>query len=408
MSDSAAPASRPPAPPLWTLVLITLSGTLAIHIFVPALPTVGRDLGVSMAVMQNTISLYILGLAVGQLMYGPLADGFGRRPVLLVGMSVFFLASVAAAVAPSADTLIAARVLQALGGCSGLVLGRVIVRDTSTSHDTVRRLALMNLMTTLAPAAAPLIGATIAASMGWRMLFVLLAGLGAINLWLSWRWVAETGRPTGRVHARGLASDYWRMLGNRRFVALAVGGSCATMSVYAILVASPFILVEQLGRSTTEMGVVIMALALGMTLGNAVTSRLAGRVRIERLLIDGNLLAAGCAVLFTAFVLLDRLALWNLVPLFFCYSLSVGFAGPGAVTKAISVDPRLTGTASGLYGACQMMVGAIATIGVGWGGSPALAAGLVLVVAGVIAQGSLRWAMRAERLEAERAASRAP
>lgn len=396
MTQSDSAVVRPLPPPLWVLVLITLSGTLAIHIFVPALPLVGRDLGVSMAVMQNTISLYILGLMVGQLIYGPLADGFGRRPVLLVGLSLFFLASLAGAFSPNADALIGSRILQALGGCSGLVLGRVIVRDTASGHDTVRRLALMNLLTTLAPAIAPLIGATLAQTTSWRMLFVFLAVLGALNLWLTWRWVGETGQPSGEVKVRGLARDYRQMLGHRRFVALAVGGSCATMSVYAILVASPFILVDQLGRSTTEMGLVIMGLALGMSLGNAITSRLAGRVRLDRLLINGNLLAATCAVLFTAFVLVDQLALWNLVPLFFLYSMSVGFAGPGAVTKAISVNPRLTGTASGLYGACQMLVGALATIGVGLGSSPALAAALVIVLAGVLAQTTLRWAIRDE------------
>lgn len=396
-----APSAVPPhriarMPPLWMLVLISLSGTLAIHIYVPALPMVGRELGASMALMQSTISLYIIGLAVGQLIYGPLADGFGRRPVLLVGLSLFLLGSVAAAFAPNAESLIAARLLQALGGCSGLVLGRVIVRDTSATHDTVRRLALINLMTTMAPACAPLLGATMAAVAGWRSIFGVLAALGAINLWLTWRRLEETGSPSREVRVSRLARDYRRMLSSGRFVALAAGGSCATMSVYAIMVAAPFIFTEELHRSTTEMGFFIMLMMFGMTLGNAITSRLVGKVRLSTLLIRGNLLSLVAAVVFVALVLTGHLNLIATIVLFACMTLAVGFCGPGAVTKAISVDPTRTGTASGLYGAAQMLVGAIATVGVGLGPSPALAAGVVMLAAGLISQGCLRWAIARE------------
>ncbi|MCK9511837.1 MAG: multidrug effflux MFS transporter [Pigmentiphaga sp.] len=390
---SASPVRMPP---LWMLVLISLSGTLAIHIYVPALPIAGRELGASMALMQSTISLYIIGLAVGQLIYGPLADGFGRRPVLLVGLSVFLLASVAAAFAPNAESLIAARLLQALGGCSGLVLGRVIVRDTSVTHDTVRRLALINLMTTMAPACAPLLGAALAAAMGWRSIFIVLAGLGAVNLWLTWRRLEETGSPSREVRVSGLMRDYRRMLSSGRFVALAVGGSFATMSIYAVMVAAPFIFTEELHRSTTEMGFFIMLMMFGMTLGNAITSRLVGKVRLSTLLIRGNLLSLVAALLFVALVLTGHLNLIATIVLFACMTLAVGFCGPGAVTKAISVDPARTGTASGLYGAAQMLVGAIATVGAGLGPSPALAAGLVMLIAGLISQGCLRWAIALE------------
>lgn len=392
------PAARMPA--LWMLVLISLSGTLAVHIYVPALPQVGLELGASLALMQSTISLYILGLLVGQLVYGPLADGYGRRPILLAGTLLFLLASVAAAFAPNIASLIGARLVQALGGCAGLVLGRVIVRDTSATHDTVRRLALMNLMTTLAPACAPLLGASIAAVAGWRAIFGVLAALGAINLWLIWRQLDETGKPTHQVQVRTLVRDYRQLLGSGRFVALVVGGSFATMSIYAIVVAMPFILTQELGRSTTEMGLVIMLLMFGMTLGNAITSRLAGKVRLDSLLVRGNLLSLVAAAVFFGLGLAGQLTLWPAIGLCFCMTLAVGFCGPGAVTKAISVNPRLTGTASGLYGAGQMGVGAIATISVGFGPRPSVAAGVMMLVAGLIAQACLRWALHGQEGDA--------
>src|SRR5471032_611180 len=129
---------------LWLLTLITFSGTLAMHIFVPALPQAARELGASIGAMQMTVSLYIFGLAVGQLVYGPLSDRFGRRPILMAGIVLYTTAGFAAAFAPDVNTLIVARLFQALGGCAGLVLARAIVRDTAAPRETARRLALMN------------------------------------------------------------------------------------------------------------------------------------------------------------------------------------------------------------------------------------------------------------------------
>ncbi len=164
--------------PLWLLTLITFSGTLAMHIFVPALPEAARDLGASVGGMQLTVSVYILGLAVGQLAYGPLSDRFGRRPVLMAGLVLYALAGLAAAFAPDVHSLIVARLLQALGGCAGLVIGRAIVRDTALPQEAARRLAMMNLMVAIGPGAAPIVGGVLASSLGWRSIFFALALLG--------------------------------------------------------------------------------------------------------------------------------------------------------------------------------------------------------------------------------------
>ena len=149
---------RPQIAPLWLLALVTFSGTLGMHIFVPALPFAATDLGASIGEMQLTVSLYILGLAVGQLVYGPLSDRFGRRPTLMVGLVLYTLAGLAAAFAPEVDSLIAARLFQALGGCAGMVLGRAIVRDTSTPEASAQRLALLSLIVSVGPGSAPIIG----------------------------------------------------------------------------------------------------------------------------------------------------------------------------------------------------------------------------------------------------------
>ena len=140
MSDARAAT----APPLWLLVIITVSGTMGMHMFVPALPQAAQGLAASAGQMQMAISIYIIGLAVGQLVYGPVSDAFGRRPLLMVGLSLYAVGGVAAALAPGLRTLLIARLLQALGGCAGLALGRAIVRDTTRADTAVRQLALLN------------------------------------------------------------------------------------------------------------------------------------------------------------------------------------------------------------------------------------------------------------------------
>lgn len=139
--------------PLWLLVLVTLSGTTAMHIFMPALPLAGSDLQASSASMQQTITLYIIGLAVGQLIYGPISDTIGRRPTLLVGLAIYLVSSVFALVAPTLEWLLIARLAQALGGAAGITLGRAIVRDTSAPEQVAKDLALLNLLTPGRPGA---------------------------------------------------------------------------------------------------------------------------------------------------------------------------------------------------------------------------------------------------------------
>ncbi len=228
------PSPTPPAAlhvPLWPLVLITFSGTSAMHMFVPALSLATRELQASSALVQLTITVYILGLAFGQLVCGPLSDAFGRRPVLLAGLVMFTVSGVVAAFAPNVQVLLVARLFQALGGCTGLLLPRAMLRDTAEARVAVKRLALLNLITSAGPGLSPIVGAGMAGSLGWRSIFVLLTLLGAVNLWVCWKLLPETA-PTRRVLSlRNVAADFGRLLRIGPFVAYAVGGGCAMTDV---------------------------------------------------------------------------------------------------------------------------------------------------------------------------------
>ncbi|SME90876.1 MFS transporter, DHA1 family, bicyclomycin/chloramphenicol resistance protein [Tistlia consotensis] len=385
-----APRSRVP---LWLLAVLTFTGTLAMHIFVPALPIAAADLGATPAAMQMTISLYILGLAFGQLVYGPLADRFGRRSVLMVGLTIYSAASLAAALAPGATSLIALRLLQALGGCAGLVLARAIVRDTAAPSEAARRLALMNLMVTLGPGLAPIVGSFLATELGWRSIFLLLCLLGITNLTLTWRLLPETRQATAGGGA-GVARNYLRLLKSPAFLGYALGGGCATTSLYGFVAAVPFILVEQLHRPTYEVGVSLAILILGVWVGSAVASHLITRLPIGRLLVGANALSVVAAAVLLVAALSGHLSLALTIGPMFVFTLGAGTASPAALTQAISVNPHVVGSASGLYGAAQMAVGALCTSLVSIGSDHALSAALVLTAAGLIAQLSFWIALR--------------
>ncbi|HTR86741.1 MAG TPA: multidrug effflux MFS transporter [Reyranella sp.] len=380
--------------PLWLLTLITFSGTLAMHIFVPALPEAERDIGATIGEMQLTMSVYIFGLAVGQLAYGPLADRFGRRPVLMAGLFLYALAGIAAALVPDVHSLIVARLLQALGGCAGLVIGRVIIRDTALPQEAARRLATMNLMVAIGPGAAPVIGGALASALGWRSIFIALAALGILNVLFSWRLLPETKEPARDARFSAVARNYGKLLVTPAFLGYAIGGGCATTSMYAFLGASPFIFVHQLHRPAYEVGIYPAIMVAGIWVGSMLATRLIPRLPIDRLAVWANVVSVLASLVFLAAVLTGHLSVLAAMIPMFIFGAGAGVASPAALTQAVSVNPKVIGSASGLYGFSQMGVGAICTALVGMGADPALAAAVILAGAGVIGQMAFWIALR--------------
>jgi MFS transporter, DHA1 family, multidrug resistance protein len=384
---------RRPVPPLWLLGLLAFSGPVGMHIFVPALPAAAKDLHATPVAMEMTISLYILGLAVGQLLYGPASDRFGRRPALLVGLSLFTIASVAGLFAPDVHTLIVARFFQALGGCSGLVLARAMIRDTSQAHEAARRLALTNLLVTAGPAVAPLIGGGLSALWGWRTILVGLSALGVANFMMAWLLLQETRPEALFVGASQYARDYVGLLRSRQFLGYAVGGACATTSLYAFIACAPFIFIDRLHAPSASVGLYLALLVSGIWLGSLLASQLIARFSLNRFVVVANAVSVVAAASFLCLLIIDRATLFGIIATMFVFSVGVGAAAPAALVKAISVNPRVTGTASGLYGSVQMAVAGTLVMLAGWGSNPAFASASVLLAAGIVAQASF-WIAR--------------
>ncbi len=351
--------------PFLLLVVLTACGTMGMHVIIPALPATARALNMSISTTQLTITLYLIGLAVGQLFYGPVSDKFGRRPVLLIGLMLFTIASVVTACAPNAGVLIGARILQSIGGCAGLVLGRAAVRDGATPDKAAGQLALLTLVMSIVPALAPAVGGYLTAYIHWRASYVLLAAMGGAALLVSFLILPETNRqPSGGSSAGSLLSGYAMLVRSRAFLGFAVGGACSTTSFYAFMSASPFIFENVLHRPPQEVGLYYILLMGGVGVGSFLANRLSKVVQLRRGLRSANFVTIAGAVLFVAFDVFDVLSGPSVTGAVTLFMVGAGMASPFALAGSVSVNPRAIGAASGLYGFFQMGYGMLCTVAV--------------------------------------------
>jgi DHA1 family bicyclomycin/chloramphenicol resistance-like MFS transporter len=380
--------------PFALIVAITACGTLGMHLIIPALPDTAHALHVSPAAIQLTITLYLIGLAIGQLLYGPVSDRFGRRPVLLFGLALFTLAGMATAVAPNAITLVIARILQSIGACAGLVLGRAIVRDSATADRAAAQLALLTLVMSAAPAIAPVLGGYATAWFGWRAAFALLAIVGGVTLTLAVLLLPETNATQASARASMLLGSI-RLFRSRAFCGYVVGGACTTTSFYAFMAASPFILVDLLHQPTERVGLYYLLLMAGVAAGGLTANRIAGRIRTAIALRVANAIAIFGAACFMLADVTGVLTVTTVIAPVVLFMVGAGMASPFALSGAVSVNPNSIGAASGLYGFTQMAYGALCTVVVEvWQPGSVFTVAVVLLGSALLGQAALSLAVR--------------
>ncbi|AYN14243.1 Bcr/CflA family drug resistance efflux transporter [Pseudomonas monteilii] len=371
------------------LILGALSafGPLAIDFYLPAFPAMAQAFATDEKHVHATLAAYFLGLSIGQLAYGPVADRFGRRKPLMFGVTLFTLASLACAYAPNLDTLVVARFVQALGGCAGMVLSRAIVSDKCDPVASAKVFSQLMLVMGLAPILAPMLGGVLVNLAGWQSIFLALslfsAGcLLAVSLGLPESLPAHIPRQP----LSGALRQYLRLLADRVFLGHALTGGIAIAGMFAYIAGSPFVFIKLYGVPAEHYGWLFGTNAAGFILVAQVNARLLAKRGPAFLLARAVWLYLVAGLVLLGVAALRPAQLWPLlVPLFICIA-SLGCIIPNASACAMSGQGARAGSASALMGCVQFSVaaGAAALVGLLHDGS-AVPMALVISLCGALA-----------------------
>ena len=361
MHAPAAPSSRQPS--LGEILLLgsqTAFGAVTIDLYLPTLPAIARDYQTSAAAVQLTLSTFFVGMAVGQLFFGPLSYRIGRRPTILIGCIVYVAASLFCALAPTIEALVAGRFFQALGCCAAMVTCRAIVRDRYDHRDSARIFSLLMLVLAIAPLLAPTIGGWIALSAGWHAVFYVFVGVGlAIAGAVGWRLEESRSAATAQA-ARGqdVLTAYARLLRQRRLIGYLLVAACNGATLFSYIAASPDLVINVWGFSEGQFGLVFAAIAVGIVGSSQVNRALLKRRSPDAILAWATL---GAAAAGTALWLVVDAPLVIFLPVLFVALSSNGLIAANASAGALNVDPLRAGAISGLMGGVNFGIGALAS-----------------------------------------------
>jgi len=362
-------------------------GPLSLDLYLPALPQLADDLNASASAAQLSITACLLGLAVGQLVAGPLSDRLGRKRPLIIGLVAYLLASLACAVAPSVTVLIVLRLIQGLAGAAGIVISRAIARDLYSGSALMIFFSRLLLVAGLAPVLAPILGGQLSRIMSWRGIFVVLAGFGAALLLAGWFGLKETLPPERRVIGgfRRTLQGYNRLLHDRFFVGCALSSGLAGATMFAYIAGSTFVLQRIYGMSPQGFSFVFGGISLGLVAAAQGGARIALVWPLTRVLGLGLIINLFGAVSLLVTVI-SGLPMGVLIGALLVMVCAVGLIFPTANALAMADYPDLAGTASSLQGLSQFVFGAIAAPLVGIAGEQtALPLGIVATAVSICA-----------------------
>ncbi|ARU22804.1 membrane protein [Ralstonia solanacearum] len=349
--------------PGWLLLLgaLTAIGPLSVDMYLPSLPTIARDLRTSSAAAGITLTAFLVSLAIGQLIYGPASDRFGRKPPLYIGLALYVAASVGCAFATDATMLAVLRAVQGFGGCAGMVISRAAVRDRMDPAGAVQAYSTLMLVMGVAPILAPMIGGAVLQVTSWRMIFAVLAAFGVLSLAAVHFLMRES---LDAAHARPLAvgrvlRDYWELLRDRHYAAYTACGAVFVSGMFAYITASPFVLIDHYGLSPSHYAWVFGSNAAGMIAASRINVRLMRRSTPARVLRRALWMPAATSVAAAAVVGAGFMPLPLVLAALFCYVASIGCISPNTGALAMAGQGARAGTGSALMGAMQFGLGMV-------------------------------------------------
>ena len=390
------------------LGLLSAVGPFAIDMYLPALPSIGGDLAASPGAVQMTLLIFFLTIGFGQLLVGPLADMFGRKPPLYVGLAMFLAGSVGAALSPTVEWLILFRFIQGLGACAGMTVPRAIVRDLHTGTEAARLMSMLMLVFSISPILAPLTGSLIIDAFGWRGVFWAVTIAGVIGMVLLATSLKETRPAEARAGSTlgGALRGYWTLMGDRSFLGLTAISSFAISSFFVYLSNSSFVIIDHYGMSSRAYSLFFSVNAVSFFAMSQLTGFLSerfGLMRVVRVAVTGyaTVMVALFAVMASGVDSLPVMAAF----LFVGYGF-VGLVIPSTSVLAMEEQGEIAGTASALMGTLQLAIGALAmgVAGIFFDGTPLpMVAGIAIcaVISFTIAHLSLGRARRVADVPAE-------
>ncbi|MTE23781.1 multidrug effflux MFS transporter [Microbacterium sp. ZXX196] len=385
-----APTRRVPhgvtTPLLLVLALLAAVAPFATDLYLPAFPQMTTELGTDATGVQLTLTAFLVGVAAGQLVFGPISDRLGRKAPLVAGAALFVISSVVVVLAPNAAILTAARAVQGVSGAAGMVLGRAIISDLATGQAAARAFSLMMIVGGVAPVVAPLAGGFLTGPLGWRGVLAVVLALAVLMLVAVLAVVRET-HPVARRAA--LAAERpggaSRELRSRGYVGFTAAFAFAFAVMMAYISASPFVYQDMMGLSETQYGLMFGLNALALVVTSALSARLVGRFGPRALAGAGIATSFAASLVLLALVATDVPAGWFALPLFVAVG-SLGFVFGNATALALGYVPHAAGSASAVLGAAQFGLAAAVSPIVGLAGEDnALPLALTMTGAGLIA-----------------------
>lgn len=352
---------------LLILGAVVATAPLSIDMYLPSLPALQAHFDVDAAAVQLTLSTFFIGLAIGQVFYGPVSDRIGRLGPLYFGLSLYVVATAACVFAPTVEALTVARLFQALGGCAGIVITRAIVRDRFAPQEMAQALSTLVLIMGAAPILAPMIGAQLLVYLGWQSIFAFLALFGLLCIVLIYRGLEESWTPPAQpLLAADVLGTYGRLLGHRRFMGFALAGSTAQAGMFAYIATSSFVFIEIYGLAPSTFGWIFGLNAFGLITASQVNTRLLRRHRSERVLRGALAANTLCGALMLLMAATGTGGFWGVaVPLFGAIT-SLGFSFPNSTAAAMAPFGDRAGMAAALLGTLQFTIAALVTFLVGY------------------------------------------
>ncbi len=340
------------------LGLLSAFGPLSIDMYLPALPIIAKDFGANLSSVQLSLASFFVGIAAGQIFYGPLTDRFGRKRPLYFGLVLYGVASLLCATTDSVEGLIAFRFLQALGSCAGMVISRAVVRDLYRPQESAKIFSLLMLIMGVAPILAPLLGGAMMTTIGWRSIFWFLTAVSFVTFFSVYFFLKETSTPHPDHKLNKALHNYLEVLKDRNFTGYAFSLSFIYAGMFAYITGSPFVFIEHFKFTPGEYSILFGVNAAGLTLFSQVNSWLLRKYSPAEL-IQKTLPVTLIAGLFLLIAGLLQGPVWSVCMPLFLFILTMGIIAPNAAASALANQKKSAGSASALLGTFQFSVSAL-------------------------------------------------